>query len=379
MTSLQDYVVFNDKRLEQRYANARIPIDTLFEAYFDGTLDIPGDIYDLMRDRHAVAKHVFTPAHLRFFLSRFLPESLVHSKSVDQRLVRDHYDRGDDFFAAFLGPRMVYTSGYFTDPGQTVEEAQDQKMELVCRKLMIQAGDTFLDIGCGWGTLTKFASERYGAHATGVTLSVNQAEYGNRAIADAGLADRARILCRDYRDIAAGKYRRIASLEMVEHVGVKNLRKFYRQVYELLEDQGTFCLQWTGLRRGASVEDLVWGLFMSKYIFPGADASLPAAPMINAMERSGFEIRSVENVSPHYRLTIRKWHANWMRNREAVIAVYGERWYRIWHFFLAWSVTIAGQGTAACLQVIANKNINSFERSVWIGHGALGAASAAAR
>jgi hypothetical protein len=106
---------------------------------------------------------------------------------------------------------------------------------------------------------------------------------------------------------------------------------------------------------------------MAKYIFQGADASLPMAPMINYMERSGFEIHSVENVTEHYRLTLRGWHDNWMRHKDEIIGSYGERWYRIWHVFLAWAVTVAAQGTAACFQVVSNKNRNDFDRSIWVG------------
>jgi hypothetical protein len=159
---------------------------------------------------------------------------------------------------------------------------------------------------------------------------------------------------------------------MVEHVGIKNLKPFYEQVYDLLDDQGLFLMQWTGLRRRSSQEDLVWGLFMAKYVFAGADASLPLAPMMSVMEKANWEIHSVENVSDHYRLTIRKWHDNWISNRPAIVQLYGERWYRIWHVFLAWATTIAAQGTAACFQVIANKNLNHFDRSRWIGHASLG-------
>src|SRR4029079_16944129 len=114
---------------------------------------------------------------------------------------------------------MVYTSGFFTDPGQTVEQAQDQKMELVCRKLMLKPGETFLDIGCGWGTLVRYAVERYGERATGVTLSEKQAAWGNAQIAKAGIAARAKVLCLDYRDIPKGRFKKIVNLEMVEHVG----------------------------------------------------------------------------------------------------------------------------------------------------------------
>ena len=149
MAHLTDYVAFRNSALSKRFATKPIPIDTLFEAYFDGDVEIPGDIFALLRDRHAVTKHQFTPAHVKYFLTKFVPEFAVHSKAYDEKLVRGHYDRGDDFFAAFLGPRMVYTSGFFTEPGQTVEQAQDQKMELVCCKLMLKPGETLLDIGCG--------------------------------------------------------------------------------------------------------------------------------------------------------------------------------------------------------------------------------------
>ena len=235
MAQLTDYVVFRNSTLSKRFASKPIPIDTLFESYFDGDVDIPGDIFTLLRDRHAVVKHKFTPAHVKYFLTKFVPEFAVHSKAYDQKLVRGHYDRGDDFFGAFLGPRMVYTSGFFTHTGQTVEQAQDQKMEVVCRKLMLKPGETFLDIGCGWGTLVRYAVEHYGVRATGVTLSKNQAAWGNEQIAKSGLTGRAEILCLDYRDIPKMRFEKIANLEMVEHVGIKHLGAFYRQVTDLLE------------------------------------------------------------------------------------------------------------------------------------------------
>jgi cyclopropane fatty-acyl-phospholipid synthase-like methyltransferase len=199
-----------------------------------------------------------------------------------------------------------------------------------------------------------------------VTIAKNQAAFGTQRAQDWGVGDRVRVLCKDYRDIEKDKYDRICSLEMVEHVGVKNLVSFYEQVRDLLTDDGLFLLQWTGLRRGLRPEDLIWGLFMSRYIFPGADASLCPAPMLKAMEKAGWETHSVENISIHYSLTIRRWHDNWMSNQAAVVAAYGERWYRIWHLFLAWSSIIAEQGNAACFQVVLNKNLDTFDRSRWL-------------
>jgi cyclopropane fatty-acyl-phospholipid synthase-like methyltransferase len=367
MNELTDFVTFKDPGLATRYSKRRIPMATLYEAYFDGDVDLPGDLFTFLRKRDLFVKYSLTWKHLSWAVTNFLPEIAIHSKSQDRRIVREHYDRGNDFFGWFLGERMVYTSGFFENPSETLEQAQDNKLNLVCQKLQLRPGQRLLDIGCGWGTLTRHAAQHYGVDATGVTIAERQTEYGNEQIASRGLEGRARILCSDYRDIPGDrKFDKISSLEMVEHVGVKNLVPFYKQVRDLLTDEGLFLLQWTGLRRGLRPEDLIWGLFMNKYIFPGADASLCPSRMLAAMEKAGLEVHSVENVSIHYSWTIKRWHDNWLSNREAVVARYGERWFRIWHFFLVWSTIIAEQGNAACFQVVLNKNLDRYDRRRWV-------------
>jgi len=364
MKKLTDYVVFNDQKLARRYAQSPIPMSVLYEAYFDGDIDIPGDIYELLDERDRFVKYSLTPQHLKWAVTNMVPEIAVHTKSQDKRIVREHYDRGNDFFGWFLGERMIYTSGFYNQKDESLEQAQDNKMNLVCQKLRLKPGERLLDIGCGWGTLARHAAKYYGVDATGVTISENQTEFGNRRIREWGLEDRARILCCDYRDIPFQKFDKIVSLEMVEHVGVKNLRdKYFSWVSDLLKDDGLFLLQWTGLRRQLAGETLIWGLFMNKYIFPGSDASLPPAGMLKPAEEVGWETFSVENISQHYGWTIRQWHDNWLQNRAAVVAAYGERWFRIWHLFLAWSTKIAEQGNASCYQVVFNKNLDGFDRT----------------
>ncbi|HEX3769392.1 MAG TPA: cyclopropane-fatty-acyl-phospholipid synthase family protein [Polyangiaceae bacterium] len=373
MTKLTDLIVFNDRQLAARYAVGKIPMATLLEAYLDGALDIP-NMDAFLDSRKDLVDFTLTKKHFEFFFTRMIPEVAIHSKSQDRRIVREHYDRGDDFFEAFLGERMVYTSGIFQDDHETVEQAQDNKMDLVCRKLMLKPGQEMLDIGCGWGTLALHAAKQYGANSTGITISKNQTTFGNGRIAKAGLSDRARLECLDYRDIPNRQWDRIASLEMVEHVGVKNLSKYCRLVYDRLKDDGIFLLQWVGLRRGGDLgvpviglrpEDLVWGLFMSKYIFPGADASIPLSDMAKALEKAGFQIQSVENISIHYSDTIRLWHQNWQKHKEQVLRSYGERWYRLWHLFLGWSWRIAAQGTGQGFQIVAHKNLDTFDRKMF--------------
>ena len=377
-SGIEKHLRFHDAKLAQRFAKGRVPMTTLYEAYFDGEVDIVGDIYAFLAERDRYVQYTLTAEHFKFLFKNFIPESTIHSKAQDERIVRAHYDRGNDFFGAFLGERMVYTAAYFANgpDKNTLEEAQDAKIKRVCQKVQLQKGESLLDIGCGWGTFVRNAARDFGADTTGVTISKNQAEFGNERIKKAGVADHSRVLCLDYRDIPNKKYDKIVSLEMVEHVGVKNLPKFFSQVHDLLEDNGLFLLQWTGLRRGGREgvqpigmrpEDLIWGLFMAKYVFPGADASLPCSEMLKYMEKAGWEPHTIENVSVHYAWTIKKWHDNWLANRDTILSTYGERWFRIWHMFLAWSVRIAHQGNAACYQIVANKNANDFDRSVFVG------------
>ena len=324
MTKLTDFVVFQDKKLADRHASGRIPMTTLLEAYLDGDVDIP-DMDAFLGARDRLVSYELTGEHLKQLVTRIIPEWTIHSMSQDKRIVREHYDRGDDFFEAFLGDRMVYTAGIFRDESETLEQAQDNKLDLVCRKLMVKPGDEMLDIGCGWGTLALHAAKNYGAKSTGITISQNQTAFGNARIAKAGLSDQARLECLDYRAIPPKLYDRISSLEMVEHVGIKNLSKYFKVVRDHLKDDGFFLLQFCGMRRGADQgvppvgmrpEDMIWGLFMNKYIFPGADASLPLSDMCKYMEKAGFDIYTAENVSIHYSVTIKRWSDNWEKHKQ---------------------------------------------------------------
>ncbi len=180
-------LVFNDARLRDKYANKKIPMTTLYEAYFDGAVDILGDMNTFLRTRNDVVSFRLTRSHFRAAITNFVPEVVIHTRAQDKRIVREHYDRGNDFFQWFLGERMVYTSGFFTDPNtETLEQAQDNKLNLVCKKLQLKPGERLLDIGCGWGTLVRHAAREYGADATGVTLSRNQTELATERIAKDG-------------------------------------------------------------------------------------------------------------------------------------------------------------------------------------------------
>ena len=256
---------------------------------------------------------------------------------------------------------MIYTSGIISDINkeESLEQLQDNKLGVVCEKIGLKAGERMLDIGCGWGTLAKYASTNYGAHATGVTLGRNQTAWGNNGLRKAGVEEsQSKILCMDYRDIPvpAGGYNKITCLEMAEHVGVRHFHTFLTQVYDMLDDDGVFFLQIAGLRKGWQYEDLIWGLFMNKYVFPGADASTPLGWFVDRLEGAGFEIKGIDTIGVHYSATLWRWYRNWLANREKVEAKYGTRWFRVRfiapphrHLPLALTIDIIDMGVLPCL------------------------------
>jgi cyclopropane fatty-acyl-phospholipid synthase-like methyltransferase len=273
---IETYLTFNDPRLKEKYSNKKIPMEHFHELYFDGKIDIKGDMLDVLEHRLDWSLMHMTPELFKFVLTVLVPDVLTHSAKADEDMVRDHYDRGNDFYEWFLGPQMIYTSGMISDATkkESLEELQTNKLATVCDKLGLKAGDKLLDIGCGWGTLTAFAAKNYGVDATGVTLAREQTKFGNDRIALNGLSkEEARILCMDYRDIPVekGHYDKIVSLEMAEHVGIRHYSRFLNDIYERLNDDGTFLLQVAGLRPCWQYWDLIWGIFMNKYIFRGAD------------------------------------------------------------------------------------------------------------
>jgi cyclopropane fatty-acyl-phospholipid synthase-like methyltransferase len=279
---------------------------------------------------------------------------------------------------------MIYTSGVISDINteESLEQLQDNKMGIVCEKIDLKQGEKMLDIGCGWGTLSRFASVNYGANVTGVTLGRNQTAWGNNGLRKSGITEeQSRILCMDYRDIPVpeGGFDKITCLEMAEHVGVRRLGGFFRQVYDMLDDDGVFFLQIAGLRKAWQFEDFTWGLFMNKYVFPGADASTPLGFVVDTLEAAGFEVKMVDTIGVHYSATLWRWYRNWLANKDKVTAKYGKRWYRvsfvmnplsypsliicqIWEYFLAYSTIASRQGTATCFQITLVKNLNAVHR-----------------
>ncbi|CAG7942569.1 unnamed protein product [Penicillium nalgiovense] len=363
---IEEYLKFkNETDRAKWHGKRRVPMQTFCEMYLDGVVDFNGDTLDILEYRHDWAHFGFTWDLFKYIFLTFARDVLLHTKDQDDQQIRPNYDRGNDHYAWFLGPRMIYTSGIISDTSkeETLEEMQDNKMAIVCEKLGLKQDETMLDIGCGWGTLAKFASLNYGAKVTGLTIARHQTAWGNDALQRAGITEaQSRILCMDYRDIPHAQYDKITQLEMGEHVGIRKLTTFFRQCYDMLKDDGAMYVQLSGLRQTWQYEDLIWGLFLNKYIFRGADASTPLWYYTMCLERAGFEIKSIDTVGVHYSGTLWRWYRNWLGNADTIKAKYGQRWFRIWELFLAWSVIASRQGSATCYQILVVKNLNSTHR-----------------
>jgi cyclopropane fatty-acyl-phospholipid synthase-like methyltransferase len=350
------YLEFKDEKLASKWMGKKIPMEVLYEAYMAEKLDFKQDVYETMLKRNELFRFCFTWGDVKFYLFEFLGQNVSHTESSDKADIAHVYDRGNDFYNWFLGESMTYTSGIFQDTDESLEAAQERKLETVCQYVQMKPGDDHLDIGCGWGPLVCHAAERHGTNSTGITLSQEQAAWADERARRIGVHDRVNVIVDDYRNLPARKWDKITCLEMAEHVGIKNFQKFLLQVRGMLKDDGIFYLQIAGLRRSWHYEDLVWGLFMGKYIFPGADASCPLGFVIGHAERAGFEVHRVENCGVHYSVTIRKWYDNWLANEEAIVEKYGQRWFRMWRIFLAWSVIIGGQGSSTVFMITMTKN-----------------------
>jgi cyclopropane fatty-acyl-phospholipid synthase-like methyltransferase len=348
---------FRDPQQAARWRGKKIPMQIAYDAYIAGELESKLDLRELMQRRTQLFRFAFTWGDAKFFFRRLLVQNFLHTRSADREDVKPVYDRGNDFYEWFLGDSMVYTSGIFRSRDESLEVAQKRKLDTICQSIQLQPGERLLDIGCGWGTLAVHAAAEYGAHCTGVSLAAEQIRAAQARAEAANVSHRTTFLTDDYRNLPSARYDKITCVEMAEHVGVKNFQSFLLQVKNMLEDDGVFYLQIAGLRRAWQYEDFVWGLFMAKYIFPGADASCPLGFVVSQAERAGFEVHRVENCGTHYALTIEKWYENWQRNEQAVVERYGRRWFRLWSLFLAWSRLIGAQGSSALFMLTLTKNL----------------------
>lgn len=337
---------------------------TLGEAYVAGEVDLEGDMiaaFDVVRTlAGAVTGLTFAqllPALRRLRRRGGVPSDAerpapagprlagrLHTPDRDRVAVRYHYDLSNAFYALWLDRRMVYSCSYFPTGRESLDESQERKLELICRKLRLREGERFLDLGCGFGALVMYAAERYGVQAHGITLSEQHGLLAQERIRERGLGDRCRVEIMDYRQLTAAEpFDKIAAIGIIEHVGENRLDEFFRRVWELLKPGALFlnhgiCWPGTNRRRHRVLARLPFlrRNFIHSYIFPDLDL-LPLHRLLKAAGRVGWEVRDVENLRPHYALTLRHWLERLNANWDGAVSEVGEPTARLWRAYLAYS------------------------------------------
>jgi len=314
-------------------------------AYVEGYLRVEGPILEVFRVAESLARDAASRG------SRGLRRFWHHDRKGDRDAIQYHYDVSNDFYSLWLDRNMVYSCAYFRSESDSLELAQEQKLDHILNKLMVRPGERFLDIGCGWGALILRAAKKYGARATGVTLSKNQHEVVTRRIREEGLEDRCEVRLQDYRDIPdEGAYDKIASVGMFEHVGLRHLGAYFSKIRSLLAEGGL------AMNHGITAVDpdnswvgLGAGEFINRYVFPHGE--LPHVSLVlREMSLAGFEVADVESLRRHYARTCFEWAKRLEENRERAMASAGDKRYRIWQIYLA-----------GCAHGFANEWMNIYQ------------------
>ncbi len=325
-------------------------LDNLGQAYVQNKIDLEGKLADIIDLAYTLARtSVDKPGTLRRAVRYF-----THSRASDRQSIQYHYDVSNEFYQLWLDPAMVYSCAYFEAGGEDLATAQRQKIDHILAKIDLRPGQTLLDIGCGWGALVIRAAQRFGARCVGVTLSDAQFRLATERVRAAGVADLVEIRLQDYRDVT-GRFDRITSVGMFEHVGRKNLPGYFRRVQELLADDGVV------MNHGITSTDPQGGEtshgggdFIDRYVFPNGE--LPhIGGALQAMQQGGLEAFDVENLRRHYARTLRLWSDNYEAQAEQARALVGEEKFRIWRVYLAGCAYAFENDDVAIYQIVGRK------------------------
>lgn len=348
------------------------------EAYFTGAIDIEGDFYqalalestlsgaalgpieklkrtlDLLRiSTTQEDAYTYAPSEPRRLASlRATCKKLPHHNTA--QTIEFHYDLSNDFYRLWLDRQMVYSCGYFKTTADTLDEAQANKLDHICRKLRLRQGDKLLDIGCGWGALAIWAAQHYGVNVTGITLSTRQHQYAAKRVMAEHLQDRVSIELLDYRNLVGTEvFDKVSSIGMFEHVGLNNLGQYFSIVHRLLKPGGLF------LNHGITHDEEGWRAslstkFINRYVFP--DGELDTVSHVQRrMENKQFEIWDVEGLRPHYAITLRRWVARLEVAHQQALNFVDESTYRIWRLYMAACARHFEQGDVGIYQILASK------------------------
>jgi cyclopropane-fatty-acyl-phospholipid synthase len=350
----------------------------LARAYVTGDIDVEGDLADGLRrawrlarerpagERRTISTRGRLAAALRAVrlgavgppprtpASEARPSGRLHSRRRDRAVIAHHYDLSNDFYRLLLDDHMAYSSAYFTEPGQSLHDAQTAKLDLICRKLRLAPGMRLLDVGCGWGSLVLHAVERYGVRATGITLSGQQRAFIEARAAERGLDVEVRL--QDYRDFGndpeyAGAFDAVASIEMGEHVGEQWYPAYVRILGRALKPGGGLLLQQMSRRADAAPGG---GAFIEAYI--AADMHMrPLWQTLRYLQDGDFEIASVQAMREHYARTAECWIATLEERFDEFVALLGEEVARVWRLYLAGGMLAFEEGRMGVDQILAVK------------------------
>lgn len=332
---------------------ARPTLGELAESYVKNRIDFEGAIDDAIRLGESLCGRAEIEAR-----SRRRKRNWWHPRRPrDEDSIRRHYDISNEFYALWLDRNRVYSCAYFKRDDDSLDCAQEQKLEHICRKLQLAPGERFLDIGCGWGGLLFWAAAHFGVRATGTTLSARQHEYVQREIAARGLATQVDVRLEHYRDTPEKEpFDKIASVGMFEHVGLRNLPAYFDKIHSLLKPGGLvmnhgIAACWPGNTEGLGSDV---GDFIERYVFPGGQL-VHLAKVVETMGSKALQIHDVECLRPHYAKTLGHWVDRLEARREEAQRLVGEERYRIWRIYMAGSENAFARGWISVFQILAGK------------------------
>lgn len=339
-------VKFNKKiSIKDLTKNASI---TLGEAYMDKDIEIQGSIQKLIESAYESAGSFLNSSKFK----RFLPKQ-SHTEKETKTDVQSHYDIGNDFYRLWLDKTMTYSCAYFEHPTDSLEQAQENKVHHILNKLDPHAGQTLLDIGCGWGTLMLTAAKEYNLHSVGVTLSEEQYKFVNQRIKDLGLEGKAEVYLTDYRELEHVPFDYITSVGMFEHVGKEGLGEYFKKIASLLKDDGVALIHGITRQQGGAYNG-----WINKYIFPGG-----YVPGLNENVQhiidAGMQLDDIEMLRRHYQKTLEIWDANFKKVMPQVTAEKGERFVRMWDLYLQACAASFQSGNIDVIQFLMSKGPSS--------------------
>ena len=345
----KNYVIVKDKRLIKRFL--KNPEMAFGEGYMNGELEIKGDLEEVLA---AGLQYLKTSQGKHFpFLKLFKVFSYLNPEQ-DKKNIEYHYDIGNDFYKLWLDKSLTYSCAYFCPPDIDLEEAQRRKREVSLKKLQLNENDTLLDIGCGWGSVLFDAVEKFNVKkAVGITLSENQYTHIKEEVQKRGYKDKVDVYLIHYKDLPklGLKFTKVVSIGMFEHVGLENYRKFFETVYKVMEDGGLFLLHTIGKFHPEKPSE-----WIRKYIFPGG--YLPSLEEIfKSLEGLNFYLIDIDNWRLHYYKTLKEWKRRFLENKKWVLENLGERFFRMWEFYLTAAAVSFFVGSNYVFQILLSKNV----------------------